>query len=543
MIYPKLQNYKKTDEKLSVCALKFTGDCPETVRNVLSQYNIPEGEGFTVEIFLEKQEKAENDEEYFINISKNEALIKCFSQRGAFRGVHTLLKLVEKKELYVGEIEDYPSFKIRGYIEGFYGETWEQKKRLSVMSLMAKYGMNTFYYAPKDDLYHREKWREMYPEKEKKQLKDLFDYANKNEFDFCWCIGPGLTYHYTDKGDFNALTDKIKSVYGLGIENFGLLLDDIPWDFQYDDDKNAFESIAQAHVKLVNDLYNELKGFDEKINLTVCPTEYFGDENPSYTKILGQGIPEDVKLFWTGPEICSRVLKSRDTRDFIDLTGHKPLFWDNYPVNDCEMFNEMHLGSIRGRDKDLYEYCDGLISNVMEYAECSKIPLMTIADYLWNPAEYDESASLENAHRELLGEKEESFKYIADHLHVSCLNRNGASALMSDTLHRISFLMSTGNEEQGIKEFSDYITKNKECLNMLKDTSVPLFEELGKWVGKFELCCNVLEKILETQLSPTPENKKGLSAILDKYNRDAVILAGFCLREAGEKTLRDFNLN
>ncbi len=538
MIYPKLQNYKKTNEKINISTFRFTGDCLEAAENALEQYNIPSGDGYTVEILLENRENAENTEEYFINISKNEAKIKCFSQRGAFRGVHTLLKLAEKNQLYVGEIQDYPLFKIRGYIEGFYGDTWEQKKRLSVMSLMAKYGMNTFYYAPKDDLYHREKWREMYPEQEKNRLKELFCFANKNQFDFYWCIGPGLTYHYTDKKDFLDLINKIKSVYALGIKNFGLLLDDIPWDFQYDDDGEAFESIAQAHVKLVNDLYKELKSFDEKINLTVCPTEYFGDEISSYTKALGKGIPKQVSLFWTGPEICSRVLKSRDTRDFITATSHKPLFWDNYPVNDCEMFNEMHLGAVRGRDKDLYEYCDGLISNVMEYAECSKIPLMTIADYLWNPLNYNENESLENAHREILGNKAESFKYIADHLHVSCLNRNGASALMSDTLHRVSFLMTTGKEQQGIKEFSDYIEKNKECLNMLKDSSVPLFDEMGKWVEKFQLCCDVLEKILETQLSPTEDNKKMLDALIKKYNRDAVILAGFCLREACEKTLR-----
>ncbi len=538
MIYPKLQNYKKTEEKLSVSSIHFTGDCLEEMKNALVQYSIPDGNGFTVKISLENQENAEKNEEYFINIRENEALIKCFSPRGAFRGAHTLMKLVEKNELYVGEIHDYPLFKTRGYIEGFYGETWEQKKRLSVMSLMAKYGLNTFYYAPKDDLYHREKWREMYPEKEQKELKDLFCFANKNEFDFYWCIGPGLTYHYTDKSDFRTLINKIKSVYSLGIRNFGLLLDDIPWDFQYEDDAEAFESIADAHVELVNDLYGELKAFDKNISLTVCPTEYFGDETAPYIKALGQNIPKEVNLFWTGQEICSRVLKSRDTKDFIDSTNHKPLFWDNYPVNDCEMFNEMHLGAIRGRDKNLYEYCDGLISNVMEYAECSKIPLMTIADYLWNPVEYNEDLSLENAHRELLGDKADSFKYIADHLHVSCLNRNGASALMSDTLHRISFLMSTGKEEQGVKEFSDYIEKNKTCLNMLKDTSIPLFAELGKWVEKFELCCRVLEKILETQLSPTEENKEALATLLEKYNRDAVILAGFCLREAGEKTLR-----
>ena len=53
------------------------------------------------------------------------------------------------------------------------------------------------------------------------------------------------------------------------------------------------------------------------------------------------------------------------------------------------MFQEMHIGALMGRDKELFKHCEGIISNVMEYAECSKIPLMTIADYLWNPLKYN----------------------------------------------------------------------------------------------------------------------------------------------------------
>ncbi len=540
MIYPKPQKQCFSNRKIQVKSLYFEGDFIDVAKKVFSKYNFPEGQDFSVEIYCEKAANySENEEKYYINISENEAKITCFSKRGAFRAVHSLMKLVEKNEVFCGEIEDYPLFKTRGYIEGFYGDIWEQTKRFSVMELMAKYGMNTFYYAPKDDLYHREKWREEYPENEYNDLKNLYDFATENELDFCWCVGPGLTYHYTEKDDFKTLFNKIKSVYNIGVRSFGLLLDDIPRDFQYEDDEKTFKKVAYAHIKLVNDLYNELKNFDRNITLTVCPTEYFGDEKGEYIKVSGQNIPKDVRLFWTGPEICSRILTCRECSDFIEATGRKPLFWDNYPVNDCEMFQEMHLGAIRGRDKELYKFCDGLISNVMEYAECSKIPLMTIADYLWNPVFYDPDSSLENAHREILGEKAESFKYIADHLQFSCLNRNGGSVLMSDVLSKISFLLSTGEKERAIEEFSEYIEKNKQCLQMLKDETVPLFKELKKWTEKFESCCELLEQILKTQTSPTKANKNHLLSLLESYNRDAVVLTGFCLREIAEKTLKN----
>ena len=108
-----------------------------------------------------------------------------------------------------GVIEDYPLFKKRGYIEGFYGNTWENGKRVSVMKLMAANGMNTFFYAPKDDLYHREKWRELYPENELAELKNLFNVACENYLDFHWAVGPGLTYKYTSDEDFTLLINKI----------------------------------------------------------------------------------------------------------------------------------------------------------------------------------------------------------------------------------------------------------------------------------------------------------------------------------------------
>ena len=87
------------------------------------------------------------------------------------------------------------------------------------------------------------------------------------------------------------------------MRNFGLLLDDIPADFQYEEDKSTFDSTVDAHIFLVNKTYKVLKDFDSSITLTVCPTQYFGDEKGYYISKFGSGIPADVSLFWTGAEI------------------------------------------------------------------------------------------------------------------------------------------------------------------------------------------------------------------------------------------------
>lgn len=544
MIYPVPQKNNLNGTSVYISAVKVCGEYSETAEKILSEYNIDVADGFSVEIMVSDSRRTTyvedlsmlSDEKYFITVTDERILIEASCRRGVFRAVHTLAKLIKKNELKTGMLEDYPLFSRRGYIEGFYGATWKQEKRLSVMRLMAANGMNSFYYAPKDDEYHRAKWRETYPEKELAELKSLFDTARENEIDVCWCVGPGLTYKYTSESDFNALIGKFMNVYSAGVRNFGLLLDDIPSDFQYEDDVKVYDSVVDAHIELINKVFRTLKTADSDITLTVCPTQYCGECDDYYISKFGKGIPSEIKIFWTGRQICSSFLTCREADDFQRSTAHMPLYWDNYPVNDAEMFQEMHLGPVKGRDKELYKHSEGLISNVMEYAECSKIPLMTIADYLWNPVAYDCDNSLLNAQQEILGEKAEIFKYIADHLCVSCVSRYG-SELMSEVLSHLSFLVATGDIAKAICEFKEYNAKMRECLATVSDTSVELFAEMQKWVKKFSLCCDVLDAILAVWVENTPENKAILSELIEKYNSDAVVLAGFCLRETAEKTL------
>ena len=537
MIHPIIQHNNLNGRKVPVNGVLLQGDFSLTAQRIFGEYSIPANGGIEVTFTLLPQE--EQSEKYYIEVTKDSISVKAPREVGLFRGAHTLCKLINDDSLFEGSIEDYPLFKKRGYIEGFYGPTWEDSKRRSVMKLMAANGMNTFYYAPKDDLYHREKWRELYPEKELAQLKALFDLATENYLSFYWAVGPGLTYHYTSDEDFSLLMAKFKSLYEIGVKNFGLLLDDIPWDFQYEDDKASYESIIDAHVDLVNKAYNYLKDFDSSINLTVCPTQYSGDENGEYISKFGSNIPRDVDHFWTGAEICSRVLTEREADALFFSTKHKPLYWDNYPVNDCEMYHELHLGAIIGRDKELYNHCEGIISNVMEYAECSKIPLLTIADFLWNPLSYDPKRSLQNAHNVILGDDTDKFFYFADHLGVSCLSRY-SSAFMSETLSHIAFLESVGQKEKALSDFKAYIDNMYDCLKLISNTEVPLFAEMQKWVRKFSMCCDLLSDIYAVKECATKENVATLIENTEKYNFDAVILTGFCLRETAEKTINAY---
>ncbi len=534
MIYPVPAEMSLCGEPYKPQSFMLCGDCSSRAAAIFRSKGITLGDGFRIEFII-----AQNNalpENYSVTIKDGRAAVTLNSARAARYAAYMLAKLILNGELRDGVINDGPKFKKRGYIEGFYGKTWQHEKRESVMRLMSEYGMNSYYYAPKDDAYHREKWREMYPANELSKLAELVRLAAGCEMEFTWCVGPGLSYNYCSQSDFNCLIEKFRSLYEIGVKSFGLLLDDIPWEFQYEDDAARYASIADAHTELVNNTYNALKAIDSTVTLTVCPTQYSGDEHGEYITRFGSGIPADVFMFWTGEEICSRVLTVRECLELKKSTGRSVLFWDNYPVNDCEMFHEMHLGALIGRDKELYTACDGLISNVMEYAECSKIPLMTVADYLWNPVDYNPEKSLENAHKVILGEKTELFSYFADHLGVSCLSKY-SSAYMSDKLSHIAFLASKGETDAAFAEFAEYNGNMRRCYEMLCDESVELFKELKKWVVKFGMCCDLLDAILEARRTPSQSNMKKLAELTQTYNFDAVVLTGFCLREAAEKTL------
>jgi len=66
-----------------------------------------------------------------------------------------------------------PPFAVSGVIEGFYGPPWSHQDRLDILRFMGRVGLNVYVYAPKDDPYHRTRWREAYPEDARRRLGEL----------------------------------------------------------------------------------------------------------------------------------------------------------------------------------------------------------------------------------------------------------------------------------------------------------------------------------------------------------------------------------
>lgn len=456
------------------------------------------------------------DEKYILKISGNDITVTCSGEKSLFYALSDIVLRVEENTLTDGEFVCSPSFAVRGYIEGFYGAPWGHGKRKSFMSLMAKNRMNTVYYAPKDDLYHREKWNEAYPEEELDRLKELVDLARSYYMSFYWCVAPGLSMKYSDEKDFEALVNKTRQLYSIGVRHFGLLLDDISEELENAEDREKYGETVNAHIELINRYFSFLTQLDASVRLTVCPTLYHGKGNEYYIAKLGQHIPPLVSLFWTGRDICSRELLSLDAIRFVENTFHKPLYWDNYPVNDCAMFNEMHIGPIINREKDLCRFSEGIIANCMEYAECSKIPLITVAQYLWDSENYEPQPSWENAIAQVVGrENADSFIVFAEHLRTSCL-KDANSRYMYEVFDKIEASIKKGDMNTAFSCASEYLARIKACCEYLK-RDLPLCKELKAWAEKFFVMSELINKIFALAVSRNEVLMSEIDALTEKF--------------------------
>ena len=460
------------------------------------------------------------DEKYILTVLPSEkglrAEILCSGEKSALYAFADLFERLQTGNAAAGTYVCAPKFAVRGYIEGFYGAPWTQEQRLDMMAQMAKKRMNAVYYAPKDDPYHRELWRESYPADRLAGLKELVSTARRYAMDFVWCVAPGLSVCYANEDDFAALINKTRQLYQIGVRAFGLLLDDIDEELIFDADKVRYGETVNAHIDLVSRYDNALRALDARVRLTVCPMQYHGRGDEYYISKLGLGIPADVSLFFTGRDICSRDLTSAEALRFAEHTRHKPLYWDNYPVNDMAMRREMHLSPVINREADLYKYAKGIIFNCMAYAACSVIPLSTGADYLWDAEGYAPEASFERAVKQAVGkENAGSFLLFADHLYVSCLLDEN-SRRMKGTFTAMRGALAAGEPERACSIGETYLAGLLQARSFLQGDH-PLCRELAPWTEKFELYCEIIKTALACLRSGDPAQNSRFYELLAKY--------------------------
>ena len=282
-----------------------------------------------------------------------------------------------------------------GVIEGFYGPPWSHQDRIDVLRFMGRVGLTHFYYAPKDDPYHRARWSEPYPDTAFRRLGELASVARENGVAFVYAISPGGSMAYADSSDYARLLAKIDRVASLGITAFALFLDDVPPTLQHPADRAAFADLAEAQAALIVRLHRDLTA--RGASLAVTPTTYtnaWGDRD--YLRRLGEAVSPDVPFFWTGSDVASPEITAAQAEEWGRLIGRPPLVWDNYPVNDFARWR-LFLGPVRHRSPDLPRQAAGIVSNPMNEAHASMLALATLAAYAAAPDTYEPERAITDA--------------------------------------------------------------------------------------------------------------------------------------------------
>ncbi|MEK4850223.1 beta-N-acetylglucosaminidase domain-containing protein [Paenibacillus sp. FSL H7-0756] len=471
----------------------------------------PEPGNIRLELEYEGSLKADG---YRLDIGKDGKInIAASNKRGIRYGMdalHRLLRVEEGKcRLPVAAIHDEPSFPVRGIIEGFYGTPWSWADRIDAVRYLAAHRMNTFMHAPKDDPYHRELWREPYPEAMFEQIRELKQECDTQLVDFYYCISPGNDLQFRSEDDFASLEAKLGAMIAIGVRHFALLMDDIDYALS-GENLHYLERSGLAHAYVANRVYDYLSRQLQKVSLVMCPSEYWSCRDSEYKRDIREQLHTDIKVFWTGSAVFARQVGSRQARDNYTYYGHQLWLWDNIPVNDAD-YDRLFLDPVRGRYSQLGQTGhQAVVANPMVQWECSKITLNTMADYMWNSERYMPELSWELSVREFAGE-------LADDMMFFC----------SQNLN--SQLYSGGYEELNEAVRSKDIRRLDAYFDRLESVSYRLLEmenskfkqEAGPWLHRaladVELWRALRRKAAGTTEPGADEELRGRAAVCQAF--------------------------
>lgn len=286
--------------------------------------------------------------------------------------------------------------------------------RRRIFEFGAARGMNTYLYAPKDDPYHRKLWREPYPPAQWRELRRLVREAGANQIDFVYGFHPGERLCFSDGKPLEILLQKARRFYDAGVRIFAVLFDDIPSRLAYARDRRSFKnSLARAQGTWLAEIEARQPAAWTDVEWWICPSYYsedpllervFGRFEPHFLENLAERLPARTACFWTGPTIVPKKITAAHVRTIAARIGHRPLFvWDNYPVNDLSMSDELHLGPLTGRDPHLPTSVYGYLTNPLLQEDLGFLPLSTCLEYAQDPARYHPERSWLRAVREQYG--------------------------------------------------------------------------------------------------------------------------------------------
>lgn len=451
-------------------------------------------------------------EGYWLQLTSQAAVVVGADEEGLFYGIQTLLSSLSKGKLEKCSVTDWPDVRWRGTVEGFYGTPWSHEARLSQIEFYGRNKMNVYIYGPKDDPWHRDKWRVPYPESEAKRIQQLNEYAKANGVRFYWAIHPGVDIKWTVE-DRDALISKLNKMYNLGIRSFAIFFDDI-WGGGARADKQT------ELLNYVDNNFVQKKG--DVTPLIMCPTEYnraWANDEKGYLRTLGTKMNKSIQIMWTGNSVVHCI--DKESMEWINQRiDRKAYIWWNFPVSDF-VRDHILLGPAYGNDLQIANDLSGFVSNPMEHAESSKIALYGIADYVWNMKAYDADRDWSKALAYVLPSNTQALRTFALYNKDLGPNGHGFRREEGDELKDIAKTALKGNTESIAKIMQKSIELNMAADLLLTDkTNVALIRELRPWLLQAKNVANYGQSVCMLRLAANaPTSVQAFPTFLDLYHQ------------------------
>jgi hypothetical protein len=416
---------------------------------------------------------------------------------------------VPSSESYKPKSNDF----LVGVIEGFYGPLWSRQERAELFKWMSAWGLNTYFYAPKDDLHHRALWRQPYSHDAAEALGEVIRSCRSRGIRFIYGLGPGLDIRYGDEETIRQLRQRFEQVLGLGCQDFALLFDDIP-DRMDAGDQSRFGSFASAQCHVTNAVFQWVRGRSPAARFLFCPTPYCGRMaargygGNDYLAIIGRELMPGIDVFWTGPEIISKEITASHIQELRTVLQRKPLIWDNLFANDYDG-RRFYCGPYSGRAPGLRAEVSGLLINPNNEFSLNYVPLRTLAAFAGCRADWEPRKVYLSAMQDWLP----SFATVGAGVGVDDLvlfgdcyylpYEEGAEAEALYELIRALLATEPGSWQEKLPAFREKAARLRTfCFRMTELRDRPLFYALSRRVWELREELDLLDRYVEFKSNP-----------------------------------------
>jgi hyaluronoglucosaminidase len=272
-----------------------------------------------------------------------------------------------------------------GVVEGFYRKPYSFDQRKDLIKFISDIELNTYVYGPKEDPYHRKKYKSPYPSSRLKEFAVLNELANRYHVHFVYALSPGA------RPDPRAINKKFRQLLSVGVNKFAIFYDDI----NTERDKRTADIQAQT----ANGLYEILIAKTTNPSVFLCPTQYYGFKSTEYLLAMSRKLNPKIAMMWTGKRVVSHRITEIQVDRIKDLTGRRPLIWDNFFANDYLPQGALIRIPYRFRQPGIVGKTMGILINPMNQYQDSKRAIYTAAKFFNDPYRYDPQKAWREAGR------------------------------------------------------------------------------------------------------------------------------------------------